>query len=208
MKTGTLKRIKSGFKGFGFMGFFVDLIVVFIGVYLAFIFAEYQQDLQKQKETKKIISLLQIGVSRLEGSFSGAVGYHEQYAENFTTSLETGEIPHYGFQTYVAPQYPIDVIKYISTSESYELFDLDLYVLLTEYSGAVQRIMYVEKRIVELADKYQPLPAETDPQYQQMYRQQLHNAKRYLQYMNMRGEIAGRLATMSAALNKMLIKIK
>ncbi|WP_395373301.1 hypothetical protein [Marinicella sp. W31] len=206
MKTGTLKRMKSGFKGFSLMSFLVDLIVVFIGVYLAFIFAEYQQDQQRHKETQKVIGLLQIGVSRLESSFNGAVGFHERFDENFSAQLEAEVIPHFGFQTYVAPQYPIDQIKYIITSESYDVFDLDLYVWLTEYSNAIQRIMYVEEKIVQMSDRYQPLPPESDPAYARIYGQQMYLAKRYLQYMNMRGEISGQLANMSVALNKKLLK--
>ena len=208
MKTGTLRRMKSGFKAFGFMNFFVDLIVVFIGVYLAFIFAEYQQDQKKHRETQRVIGLLQIGVSRLEGAFNGAVGFHERFDENFSAQLETEEIPHFGFQTYVAPQYPIDQIQYIITSESYDLFDLDLYVWLTEYSNAIQRIMYVEEKIVEMSDRYQPLPPDSDPAYARIYGQQMYYAKRYLQYMNMRGDISAQLGKMSGALNTMLLKIR
>ena len=201
-----LVRLSTYLKQLNPVAIVAELLIVFVGVYLAFMLAEYRETRRLEDRKDRVIALLHEGVGRYETLFSGFVLWHDQHNAALREALQNGDLPDYSDQFYVAPQYPIDVISYVLTSESFDVFDLDLYIPLTEYASRMQRIMYVEAQITDLADRYVSVPREESPEYAWRVAQQRQQAWRYLQYMESRKRIAAELAEHSRGLADLLAR--
>lgn len=193
-----LARITEIVKRLDFVAIAVELLIVFIGVYLAFLLAQFDQGRRMDERRDRVLGLLKEGVVYYEELFSGFVLYHDSHNASFREDLDKGVIQDYADQTYVAPQYPIEVVNYLITSESFDVFDAELYLPLTSYANALERIMYVEEKLTELAEGFNPAAASSDDPV--LRESQLQNAARYLRYMDLRRSISGELARKSSEL--------
>lgn len=190
-----MRRLTKNNKSISFAGLFLELVIVFSGVYLAFLLSNYQKDKQIAQEGERVIALVQVGIGQYQELFEGFALYHERVNTQFRTELENNTIPDFSRTFYPAPAYPIDVINFILTKESYEIFTLDVYVPLIEFANAVQQLMYVEEKLVMLSEKYEPIPSSNSQDYDRITNQQRHYAVLYLEYMEIRKNIATRLST-------------
>ena len=171
----------------------VELLIVFVGVYAAFLLDDYRQQRVSRADHERVAALLRVGVARLGEVFANIESYHADYNASFRERLEAGEVPDFGRTHYPAPQYPIDVIGYVLNRQTYGQFALEDYVPLTEFASAVQRLMYVEEKLVQLAERYVPEAALADDDVRR--RAQLrYDAERFLVYLDMRQRTAGDLA--------------
>lgn len=196
--------MKKSFKSINYVQLGFDLVIVFIGVYLAFLFSNYQEGKKQQRDGQRVIAVLKVGLQRYSNTFTNIAGYHEQKNAEIRASLEGNEIPYFGGSYYPAPQYPLDVVNFILTRESFEVFDVDIYVHLTQFSNAIQRIMYIEEKIALTSEEFRYLPPEDDPTYDQMFRDQYVLATRYLDYMERRKNAAQELVQVINALSSRL----
>ena len=181
-----LQYLKSFRDSFNPVQLIVELAIVFIGVYLAFLLSNHQESANLAEARQRALALSNIGIERYEKLFSEFVAGHETNNLAFRKSLEQGEIPYFGDVTFPAPQYPIDVIKFIMTGENYELFEIGLYIPLTGYVNGMERLMYVEEKLVELSEAYRPLPPTSHPEYDYLYAIEFQKAQRYLKYLEIR----------------------
>ena len=194
-----LRRISQWVRDLNPVAVAVELLIVFVGVYLAFVLNEYQEAERNREKRETVIELLREGLEQYGRLFEGYAQFHTAEGDRLRLMLAEGELPDLGGAFYVAPQYPIDVINHVLTNESLEVFDTELYIPLTEYAARMQRIMSVEAQITEIGNRYIAV-TRSDPRYQE----QRHLAGRYLLFMESRGRIAGELAERSRRLNEML----
>ncbi|HCX23579.1 MAG: hypothetical protein CMB80_31410 [Flammeovirgaceae bacterium] len=190
-------RLITAFKSINYLQLLFDLIIVTIGVYIAVIFSENKAQREKLHQGERMIELLEVGISHYDQLFSGFVLYHESYNRNFKNKLDSNIIINYSDVIYTAPQYPIDVLHYILTNESYEFFTADLYIPLTTFANNIEQIMYVEEKMVECADRYQTIPDKSHPDYEIIVSQQIQNAKRFYQYLELRASKSKHLAQLA-----------
>ncbi len=184
-----------------------ELVIVFLGVYLAFLLSNFQAEKQEAADRTRVLTLIQLGVRQYGELFAGMAEYHENANATFREELASGTIPDYGETIFLAPQYPIEAIRYILTNASYDLFNIDVYVPLIEYLSRIQRLMYVEEKLVELSERYMPLPPPSDPSYAHVQREQQQYARRYLLYLDRRKILAADLANRARQLDPLLEQV-
>jgi|GEM_PF-3441141 len=201
-------KSKGNKRSINFLQLFFDLIIVFIGVYAAFIFSNHRLEQQKRAEAEKVMSLMKVGIERYEKLFNGIVSYHDEYNRNFEEKLKIGEIISYDNVVYAQPQYPIDVIDNVITKESYQVFTLDIYLPLVQFTNGVKRLMSVEENLERLAGEYEEIPNPSHPRYDEIKREQIKNAKRYLIFNRMRRNISLKLASAASQIGNKLEHIK
>ena len=190
-------------KKINFIQLFLDLVIVFIGVTLAFVFTNYQESQRLRDDTRQMVSLLEVGLIEYEQLFEGFVTYHESYNAKFREEIRKGAIPDFGDVTYPAPQYPIDVITFILTNESYELVDPEFYVQLTHFSTTLQQLMYTEEKLVRTAEKFEELRWENIPETK-LKQGQVEVAKRYLKYLEIRKNRSAELKKLASSIIKLI----
>ena len=200
-------NFKSGLKSLNYFHYFCDLIIVFIGVYAAFVFSNYQAEKKEIKEAAHILELLKTGVKRYEGTFGGFAVWHVKHNKAYRDKLAKSEIPEFGNAYYPAPQYPIDVMNNVITKESFKVFPIDIYVPIASFTNTIKRLMYVEEKLVEISERYEPLPYKENPDYERVYRQQRQLAYRYWQYLELRMKISKDLEKQAKELGELLEKL-
>ena len=109
--------IRNGFKNLNFVQLFFDLLIVFIGVYMAFVFSSQREDKVQLKETKRVIALMEVGFELYESTFKNMANYHDDFNKGFKTKIDNNEIPFIADTRYPYPQYPIDVINFVLTKD-------------------------------------------------------------------------------------------
>lgn len=197
-------NFKESLKSINLIQLLFELIIVFLGVYMAFVFSSYQESRALAKESERVVALMMVGVERYEKLFEGFAQRHEIVNAQFRSDLEQNRIPDFSESYYPAPQYPIDVINFVLTKESYEVFALKVYIPLTGFANAIQRLMYVEEKLVAISEQYEPLPVTGDSDYQRIMNQQRLHAQRYLNYLETRKNISLELVDRSRELGELL----
>ena len=181
------------------------MAIVFLGVYLAFLLSNYQENRKIERESARVVTLMQVGLDHYEGLFEGFALRHETENAAFRDELNNGRIPAFWDQSFFpAPQYPIDVINFVLTKESYKVFAIEVYLPLTRFSNAMQRVMYVEEKLVRLGERYEPLPDQRDPEYERIAKQQRILAEQYWRYLEIRKSISKEIVATVRALRKEL----
>lgn len=182
----------------------LDLIIVFIGVTMAFLFTNYQENKKSEQQTKLILSVMDVGLDRYEELFSGFVSYHEKFNKTFRERLNAGEIQNFESDTYPSPQYPLDVITYLLTNKGYESLSPELYLKLATFSNAIQRLVYVEQKLVDASEKYTHTNLDRS-KLSELYRiEQLKWANNYLKYLEIRKSTCQQLQVIISELKTLL----
>lgn len=203
-----MSNSKSKKPSFGWKQFSLELIVVFIGVYAAFLLSNRQIEQREERKAEKVVSMMKYGIDRYQELFTGFVVYHEKYNAQFKSQLENGTIPYYGDMVYPQPQYPIDVITEVLTKESYQMFTMDIYLPLIQFTNGVERMMSVERRLEEIASLYRPLPNPASSNYNDEKINQIQLAKRFYIFLEMRKKIAFSLAKYAEEISAQLEHIE
>ncbi len=195
-----MPSIRSYFQDINPVRLLLELVIVFVGVYLAFLFSSHREQQRTDAELDRVLALMQVGLDRYEELFEGFALRHETKNAEFLAQLENNEIPVFYETYYASPQYPVDVINFVLTREGYDVFSLDFYVPLTSFAHAIQRIMYVEDKLVQLGERYRILPNRDAPAYATAFNEQLILARQYYRYLEMRRTIARDLASQARQL--------
>lgn len=198
------ERIKASLSKINYIQLVLDLVIVFIGVTLAFVFTNFQEQQKIDEETDQMLMLLSGGIERYERTFASFVEYHENRNAEFLEKLQNNELPSIFETYYTQPQYPIDVISFLLTNRSYQLFKPDVYLALTEFSSSLQRIMYIEEKLVELSEKYKPLPEKSDRNYELAFNEQFNLAVKYYRYLNLRKNVCEELVERARKIKTLL----
>lgn len=195
--------MKTVVKRVDFVQLVLDLLIVFIGVSLAFLVTNFQEQRKKEKETEQILSLIDIGLNRYEKRFEGYVIYHKKYNTEFRKKLNINTIPNFETSTYPSPAYPIDAISLV-TSQGYQILGPIIYVKLTEFSNAIQRLSYTEQKLVYISEKSMELTEINDKTSDQYFKVQKKWARQYLLYLEIRKRILEELLQKSSDLRTLI----
>ena len=90
-----LARITDIIKRLDFVAIAVELLIVFIGVYLAFLLAQYDEGRRMEERRDRVLGLLKEGVVYYEDLFAGFVLYHNSHNAAFREDLDNGVIQDY-----------------------------------------------------------------------------------------------------------------
>ncbi|MBO6574218.1 MAG: hypothetical protein JJ896_02280 [Rhodothermales bacterium] len=194
-----LLRIKEHLKALNPVAIVVELLIVFVGVYLAFALTEARENRLMEERRQVVLELLREGLVRFESAFEGYAQFHGTTNPQVLAQLRSGEVPYFGDQLYVAPQYPIETIDYVLTDESFDVLDLEVYVPLSQYANRFRQVMYVEESLTRIAEQYVPASAG-DPHYAR----QMQLAQRYYRLLESRRTISANIAELSRQLLEVL----
>lgn len=190
------------FKKINYLQLVLDLIIVFIGVSLAFLFTNYQEQKKKDKDTEQLISFLKIGLQRYDVAFNGFYSYHETYNRNFRNNLDNKIVPNINIVTFPAPAYPLDAFALL-TKQGYRILNPEIYISLIAYTNAMERLEYIEQKLVNTSEKFTELNNHNiSPEA--FYFEQNKWARLYLRYLEIRKDIIKELLDKSDELKILL----
>lgn len=138
----------------------LELLIVFIGVYLAFLFQSYSEDRKLDKEREKVLVSLKLELEEFRTSFPGFADYQESKVEEWDSLFNAGIYREYYQWRYLEPQYNFKIIEYAINQEGTDVIDFDLYESLSRLYGEIKQLEHAERMMTRYGGKYNIIPRE------------------------------------------------
>lgn len=157
-----LKRLTQPLASFNWGAIILELVIVFFGVYLAFLFNNYQENRRIDQQATKVLVSLKVQLEAFRLSFPGMVSYQKQVVKKVEEQLSKQEMfPIYDWH-FIQPQYDFTAIEYALNTRETEIVDFTLYEELQDLSGVIRRLEYAEEKMTDLGDRYQNYSGRID----------------------------------------------
>ena len=138
----------------------LELLVVFVGVYLAFVFQSYSERQKISAEKEKVLTSLKRELEEFRTSLPGFASYQENKTKEWDSLLRIGEVREFYNWRYLEPQYNFQVIEYAINLQSSEIISFDLYEALMNLYKEIKQLEHVERLMTEFSGEYNSIPAD------------------------------------------------
>lgn len=165
----------------------VDLLIVIIGVYCAFLIQEYAENQKTIKQKDKILSALKMELEFFRIDLPGRGGYSEKQANEWQQMYNEGDIYNYSTWRFIEPQYNYQVLEHAINTDNTDIIDFDLYKALQRLYVQIKRIEHSERIITEVGMRHQSFPSSLQkgtPEYDLIWVSNYDNFRRLIQSMN------------------------
>ncbi len=137
---------------------FVDLLVVIIGVYIAFLIQSSAAESNDQKEKIKIFSALKMELEEFRVAFPQFAQSNREYLE----TLKDKEFQNISGWRFIEPQYGYQIIEYGINIQNTEIINFETYEELKKLYVSIKQLEHSERLITEIAGEYQYLIPELE----------------------------------------------
>ena len=141
---------------------FLELIVVFIGVYLAFMLGNFSESKKLKREEEKLMTSLKYELDMIGLTFGNMGDYQADKAKEWDSLFAKQEIADFFNWRYIQPQYNYTIMEYAINTRDSRIVSFDLYEKLVILYRELKKLEYTENLMTDWGGKYQPLPQHTD----------------------------------------------
>jgi hypothetical protein len=180
---------------------FIDLIIVIIGVYTAFLIQSSAQGNANRREQEKVFSALKYELE----SFRIMMPKFQTFMQNEKQKLDSFHVAdtysNFAGWRYIQPQYSYQIVEYAINLQGNEIIDFQLYQMLQDLYVEIKRLEYTETRLEEISRRYQTIPATAtkgSAEYELIFSVNMDNFKWFRMFAADRAAILGRVAEASA----------
>ena len=152
----------------------VDLIVVIIGVYTAFVIQSSSAAKNDRKEKVKVYSALKMELEEFRVAFPMFASGNSEYLK----SIEKEEQTRISGWRFIEPQYGYQIIEYSINIQNTEIIDFETYEELKKLLVGIKQLEHTERLITEVAGQYQDLIPELDPNHVSNLERKANNSPR------------------------------
>lgn len=194
-----MSRLEISFRIFskeGIKFLFLELIIVFLGVYLAFLFQSYSEQRKIDAEKEKVLIGLKEDLEYFRIFFPDYAGAPE--AEEWRKLASSGEYNDFSTWRFIQPQHDYTAIEYALSLDA-EIIDFELNSVAAEIYQELKKLEHVEIILTELAMRYTAIPEgnASGAQIEMAEANNLLNFKRFADRYADRARIMLRIAEMS-----------
>ena len=177
---------------------FVDLLVVIIGVYIAFLMQSSASERNDQKEQIKIFSALKMELEAFRVGFPQFANSNYEYLK----SIEDQELHDISGWRFIEPQYGYQIIEYAINIQNTEIIDFSTYEMLQKLYVNIKQLEHTERLITQLSGEYQYTIPELDASHPLNMERMANNRSRIVRFkMFLRGRAANLNRTSEDAMN-------
>lgn len=141
----------------------LELLIVFIGVYLAFLFQSYAEDNKIDKEKEKVLVGLKLELEEFRTTFERFADYQGEKVKEWDSLFQAGEVAAYYDWRYIEPQYNFMIIEYALNQKGTDIVDFELYSKLSELYNEIKKLEHTERMMTDLGMEYKITPKDLDP---------------------------------------------
>lgn len=174
----------------------LELCIVFIGVYLAFLLNSHQQEQYVKQEGEKVWSSLKLELEGIRFSFPIWAEFQNSQNEKWDSLFAIQEVGKFYTWRYIQPQYDFTTIEYaISTRES-SIVNFDMYKQLTELNQNIQMLRHSEELMTETGFKYKNIHSKlpkTSKEYLQLTADNRLHFYKFIDFSKVRVNIMNRI---------------
>jgi hypothetical protein len=179
----------------------IDLCIVIIGVYCAFLIQAFAENQKTAREKEKILTALKYELEFFRIQMPGRGGYSENQANEWNALLDSGNYYNYSTWRFVEPQYNYQVLERAISDQYTEIIDFELYQALNQLYVQIRRIVYSERLLTDIALRYKSIPSNLktgSSDYAIIWTENYDNFQRFVQFMYDRAGNQNRLGSESA----------
>ncbi|MGB0523176.1 MAG: hypothetical protein ACPGJS_09455 [Flammeovirgaceae bacterium] len=147
------RRVSSGHRS-KWYHWLVDLIIVFLGVYMASLFSNYNESQKNAKQRDKVLSSLKL---ELEAFRFGMPEYADFQAEQITKwnrALNNDSIIDFYEYRFIQPQYDYTALEYAIKIDETEVVDFELFTELRTLYNNIKSLEFSENLMTETAQQF------------------------------------------------------
>ncbi|XWN37540.1 MAG: hypothetical protein ROO71_01180 [Balneola sp.] len=153
-----MTRLEKSFKIFSKQGvkfLLLELVVVFLGVYLAFLFQSYSEDQKLEIEKEKIMIGLKEDFEYFRIFFPDYAG--QPQVQIWREMLQKGNYIDFSSWRFIQPQHDYIAIEYALDADA-EVIDFETNSSIANIYQELKKLEHVEIILNDLALKYQKIP--------------------------------------------------
>ena len=197
-----MSRLEQSFKIFSKQGvkfLLLELVVVFLGVYLAFLFQSYSENQKLESEKEKIMIGLKNDLEYFRIFFPGLSANMKGTIKEWDELIENEKYRDFSSWRFIQPQYDYTVVEY-ALNVGAEVIDFDMNSDLSKLYTELEKLRQAEELITEIALTYKAVPAnlERTAEVQLVHANNLLNLERLRNRAVDRVGIMDRIAELSA----------
>lgn len=155
-----MRRLETSFKLFSRVGvrfLLLELLIVFLGVYLAFYFQNRSEERKIAVEKEKVMVGLKEDLEYFRIAFPGFVANTQDVIRRWDEKLEAGIYEDFSSWRFIQPQYDYKVVEYALNADA-EVVDFELNSALSQLYLELEKLQEAERLITEIAMRYQAVP--------------------------------------------------
>ena len=135
----------------------LELFIVFIVVYMAFLFQQYSENQKLNKEKEKVLMSLKAELDDFRSSFPRFARFQEEKNKEWDSLFSAQEVGDFYDWRYLEPQYNYKIIEYALNQEGTEIVSFELYDELSKLHSFIKRLEHAERMMTEHGQRYRNL---------------------------------------------------
>lgn len=154
-------------KKIGWNIILLELFIVFIGVYLAFLLSNFRDNQHTQQEADRILTSLKVELEAIRYQFPGRADYQRDLNTEWDSIWNAVSYNDFYNWRYIQPQYDFTTLEYALNTRENAIIDFTLYDKLTDIYQTIQQLSEVETRITDIGFQYRNIPDGLDQESQE-----------------------------------------
>ncbi len=142
----------------------IDLMIVIIGVYCAFLIQNYAVKQRDHKERVKVLSELKYELEYFRTILPGRASYAWKNVNQWKETQERGSYVDFSNWIFIPPQRNYKTIEYALGIENYEVIDYQLFNQLQALFVTIKSLESAETLIMETSRKYKSIHENMTPE--------------------------------------------
>lgn len=177
----------------------VDLLIVIIGVYCAFLIQNYAAQEKNKVEKERVLTALKYELEAFRLSFPSFSAFMKTEHAKYKQVYASGAYSNFSDWRYIEPQYSYQIIEYSMNLESSEVVNFKLYNVLQELYVGIKRLEYAERLMMEISMRYQSVPQSKQSSIEAaiVEAKNMDNFARFITFMSDRAGLLARVAEKS-----------
>ena len=179
-----------------FLWVLIDLLIVIIGVYSAFLIQQYSENVKSDKERDRIITALKYEIEVFRYQMTERSSYLVDYHEEMNAVLAEQKYRDFSNYRFIEPQYDYQTLQYAINHQNQEVIDFELFNLLQSLLVEIRKIEHAERLLTEVAGKYRRIPPSLPDKSEanmMLRSQNMDHFKRFVIFAGDRAEFAARI---------------
>ena len=174
----------------------LELFIVFVGVYLAFLLSNYQEEKRINSEVNKIYTSLKLELEEIRFNFPQRAAYQRSLNEEWDSLYNSGNYPPLYTWRFIQPQYDFTTMEYALQAQGSAVINFELYESLTSLYQGIKRLEHLELLITEIGMAYRNVPAELGMNQEELTARHADNRLLFFRFKDLSGLRANELERM------------
>ncbi|MEL7145910.1 MAG: hypothetical protein AAFO69_06050 [Bacteroidota bacterium] len=136
----------------------LDLLIVIIGVYCAFLIQRYSENSKNEKEQTRIIKALKYEIEVFRYQMYQTSSYAAKTSAQLKELRKKDVYRDFSDYRFIEPQYDYQTLEYALNLQNAEIIDFQLNNLLQSLLVEIRKIEHAERLLTEVAAAYRTVP--------------------------------------------------